>query len=87
MDINTMADLGDMSEEDFGAWIQQAAGEVARPSCEEEMASILSDAMRTDRASEKVELYAKLANLAMHAADTTLGAQGRVRTAITLTLH
>lgn len=79
-------ELGDMAEDDFSAWLQSAT-EAMRPSCEEEMASILSDAMRTDRASEKVELYAKLANLAMHAADTTLGAQGRVRTAITLTLH
>lgn len=86
METNQITDLADMSDDDFVTWLQ-VAGDAARPSCEEEMASILSDAMRTDRASEKVELYAKLANLAMHAADTTLGAQGRVRTAITLTLH
>lgn len=79
-------ELGDLSDDDFGAWLQSEA-ESLRPSCEEEMASILSDAMRTEKVSEKVELYAKLANLAMDAADTTLGAQGRVRTAITLTLH
>lgn len=83
---NSMNIETDFDETQFGEWLQRAT-EAIRPSCEEQMALTLSDAMRAEKPSEKVELYAKLANLAMHAVDTTLGAQGCVTTAVTLKLH
>ncbi|MBK4735970.1 hypothetical protein [Noviherbaspirillum pedocola] len=80
-------DLNEMSPDQFEEWLQRTSEATNSLTCEEEMAKTLADAMRADKASEKVELFVKLANQAMQAADTTLGAQGRVTTAIGLTLH
>lgn len=75
-----MEDITRASADDFESWLQKMAGE---PS-EEQLAEILSNAMRTDDKREKAQLYVQLANAAMSLADTTLGFQGSVQTSVQL---
>lgn len=79
--------IDEMSETQFEEWLQRSEEAVAPTSCEDTMAATLTDAMRADTPSDKADAYLRLANLAMAAADNTLGSHGRVTTALTVTLH
>lgn len=84
---NKTNDINEMSEQQFEEWLQRSADAIAPVSCEDTMAAALTDAIKAKSASDKVDAYLKLANLAMAAADDTLGCHGRVTTALTVTLH
>ncbi len=81
-----MDTIHELTDAAFEAFLQNAAGDAGAPS-EENMALILSNAMRADDPALKAQLYVDLANMAMSLADTTLGSKGRVVRTLDLKLH
>ncbi len=81
-----METIHELTDADFESFLQNAAIDAGAPS-EDNMALILSNAMRVDDPAMKAQLYVDLANMAISLADTTLGSQGRVVRTLDLKLH
>jgi len=81
-------DQNDWAESEYSTWMKQVGGVHGMPEAsEEQVAAVVSDAMREQNPRVKADLWVESANLCMAMADKTLGAQGLVTTSLALTKH
>lgn len=78
-----------MTDAEYDTWFQKATGANSSPNgfSEEDLISLLSDAIRCDQMERKADYYVRLANLALAMADKTLGCQSIVATSLVHVKH
>lgn len=81
-------DQNNMTEAEHAAWLLQVGGVPDRTApSEENIAALVSEAIREQDAGERARLFVEVANMGLAMADKSLGAQELVATSLVLTKH